>query len=177
MSNEEYKTIRYIYQEKHESLPPPPWKSVPIDIRGVTAIGFGDNSDFLLVLSHSGIGVVDVLTGQTLAREPSFFPSDPYPVAAAGIGPLAGATVRLSGIWGGGMRTMSPDGWMLYKIAPNWPDECVVLCPPDAPELEDEGTATMLVKDANPSIRAYGFSDTGRSLAVSNTELLLWSRP
>jgi len=66
-------------------------------------------------------------------------------------------------------------GWVIHRAAPNWPLECV-LCPPGHGELDDEATATILRKDLDPPIRTIGFSDSGKTLVVANTELFLWSR-
>jgi hypothetical protein len=64
----------------------------------------------------------------------------------------------------------------VHRVAPNWPLECAVLCPPASPEFNDEAAATMLLKDLDPEIRALGFSDTGKTLVVANTRLFLWRR-
>ena len=61
---------------------------------------------------------------------------------------------------------MTLDGWVIHRVAPDWPLECVVLCPPGHGEPEDEATATMLLKDMDPPIRALGFSDSGKTLVV-----------
>jgi hypothetical protein len=56
------------------------------------------------------------------------------------------------------------------------PDECAVLCPPNAHDIEDHGDATVLLKDLDQEIRAIGFSDSGKTVVVANTELHLWNR-
>jgi hypothetical protein len=71
---------------------------------------------------------------------------------------------------------MTSDGWVIHRATPNWPAECAVLCPPEAPELEDTDTSTVLVKDVLSTIRAFGFSDSGRSMVVTDTSLHVWMR-
>lgn len=178
MSSTLSEQLRDAYRNMAEMAAPAPWRRIQIHIGGVTAVGFGPGTELLLVLSHDGLGVVDVPIGAVVARgaESDEGADDAYPIHATGIGPLAGQRVPLAGLWGGGLRTTAPDGWVVHRIAPNWPAECAVLCPPDAPELDDPERATMLAKDLEPAIRALGFSDSGRSLVVATTELLLWSR-
>lgn len=178
MHYNEYRQIREIYQRKQASTAPLPWHRVPIRIGGVTAVGFGVDTEQLLVLTHSGLGVVDCTTGVTLARKSGQDSDveDPHPIRIAGIGPLEAQIIPLAGLWGGGLRTMTPDGWVVHRAAPNWPAECSVLCPPEAPELEDTDTSILLVKDVLPSIRAFGFSDSGQSMIVADSSLYVWTR-
>lgn len=177
MSSEGHEQIRDAYRRKPEAHAPQPWQRVLVHVGGVTAVGFGANAEWLLVLSHSGFGVIDPVTGAVVARERDHdLADDPYPLAATGIGPLAGERVPLAGLWGGGLRTTSRDGWAVHRASPNWPAECAVLCPPDSPELDAEAAGTMLLKDLDPPIRALGFSESGRTLVVANTHLFLWTR-
>ena len=178
MANDEHQAFREMYQRMQVAEPPLPWRRVLNHVGGVTAVGFGPGTELLLVLTHSGVGVIDCTTGAVVVQEAESeqMLDDPYPVSAPGIGPLAGQNVCLGGLWGGGLKTIAPDGWVVHRVAPNWPTECAVLCPPDAPELDDSGASTMVVKDLDPPIRALGFSDSGRSLVVASTELFLWHR-
>jgi hypothetical protein len=175
---DEYRALREAYRRKPQQEAPQPWRRIQLYINGLTAVGFGPGTELLLVLSHSGLGVVDCVTGRVVARdaEDRDLPDGGFPVWAPGIGPLAGQRVPLMGLWGGGLRTMAPDGWVIHRAAPNWPLECAVLCPPHAHEIEDHGDATVLLKDLDPEIRAIGFSDSGKTLVVANTELHLWNR-
>lgn len=178
MNTDAPQDLRTLYRQMVECESPPPWRRVQIRIGGVVAIGFGADTELLLVVTHSGLGVVDVPSGKVVARKIEVSDDDynDRPIVAKGIGPLQGQCVPLAGLWGGGLRTMSQDGWVIHRAAPNWPAECIVLCPPDHPEIEDYSTATMLLKDIEPPARALGFSDSGRSLAVANTQLYLWLR-
>jgi hypothetical protein len=178
MTSDEYEHLRQAYRRKEAQDAPAPWRRIPLYVNGLVAVGFGPGTDLLLCYSHSGFGVVDCATGRVIAREYENreLPDDPHPVWAPGIGPLAGLRVPLAGLWGGGLRSMTLDGWVIHRVTPDWPLECAVLCPPGHGEPEDEASATMLLKDLDPAIRAFGFSDSGRTLVVANTELFLWSR-
>ncbi|MCE3552394.1 hypothetical protein LWC33_13095 [Pseudonocardia sp. RS11V-5] len=106
------------------------------------------------------------------------FEDDPYPVSAPGIGPLEGQRIAVAGLWGGGLRAFTPDGWWVTVIAPDWPEEGVVLVPPDAPDpLEDPTASQLVVAGGYGPVRAAGFSDTGRTLVVATTRLHVWTRP
>lgn len=180
MTNEiDNSNLRKVYQAMPESGPPHPWKSVKIHVGGVIAVGFAANSELLLVLTHSGRGVVDCATGEVVARcvDIEDDGGDPHPISLMGIGPLSGQRIHLAGLWGGGLRLMTCDGWVAHRAAPNWPGESAMLCPPHAAELSDDPSAvTMLVKDADVPIRAIGFSDSGCSLVVATTKLFVWIR-
>jgi hypothetical protein len=110
--------IRAALRSKTAVEPPAPWRSRPIWIGGITAVGFAPGTDLLVVLSHNGVGVVDPFTAQTVARsgdDDTY--GDHYPVAVAGIGPVACTRIPLAGLWGGGLRTFTPDGWRVAVIA------------------------------------------------------------
>ncbi|MEU4217708.1 hypothetical protein [Actinoplanes sp. NPDC026623] len=120
---------------------------------------------------------------------------DHYPVAVAGIGPVAGTRIPLAGPCGGGLRAFTPDGWRVAVIAPDWPDEkgrpdprpAPPIRPPTRPPLRppisarpptpaadptadpDPGAdpdAALIIHDDDP-IRTAGFSDSGRVLVVA----------
>lgn len=173
MTNEQ---LRQAYLSMTLRSAPPPWRPVTIHVGGVVAVGYGHDTDMLLILTHSGLGVVDCTTGKTLAREGDANPIDPYPTSADGIGPLRGQRIPIAGLWGGGLRANTADGWGLYKASPNWPSDCAILCPPGVPDIDDPTRVTMVARNLDPPIRAIGFSDTGKSFVIANTELLLWCR-
>jgi hypothetical protein len=77
-------------------------------------------------------------TGSVVARDVKgdLLDDNPYPIYTHEIGRLEGQRIPLAGLWGGGLRTTSPDGWVAHRVAPSWPVECAVLCPPDDPEFE-----------------------------------------
>lgn len=168
--------IRAALRSKTAVEPPAPWRSRPIWIGGITAVGFAPGTDLLVVLSHNGVGVVDPFTAQTVARsgdDDTY--GDHYPVAVAGIGPVAGTRIPLAGLWGGGLRTFTPDGWRVAVIAPDWPGEKVALISPGAADPAADPEAAVIIHDDDP-IRAVGFSDSGRVLAVATSRLYLWTR-
>lgn len=158
--------------------PPSPWKQVTAHaVGGLEMVGFAENSDLLLVVSSQGRGVFDCLTGERIARDhdTSFFWYDPAKLSSLGIGPLDGQIIRLAGMYGGGLATSSGDGWSLRCIAPTWPDYRVLLCPPFLDIYDDLAACVQIEQDYE--IRAFGFSDTGKSMVVAqNHTLYLYAR-
>src|ERR1700677_2578198 len=47
-----------------------------------------------------------------------------------GFGPLAGQTVRTSGLAGGGLAVSTADGWTAERLVLDWPEESLLLVPP-----------------------------------------------
>ena len=108
--------------------PPPPWKRVTIRaVGGLTEVGFGRGSDLLLIVSSRGLGVLDCLSGELVARDRSetFDHVDQHELLADGIGPLEGQKVRLSGLAGGGLAASTFDSWLMDIETYEWPEKCV----------------------------------------------------
>jgi hypothetical protein len=168
--------IRAALRSKTAVEPPAPWRSRALRVGGITAVGFAPGTDLLVVLSHNGVGVVDPFIPRTVARsyEDDTY-GDHYPVAVAGIGPVAGTRIPLAGLWGGGLRTFTPDSWRVAVIAPDWPGEKVALFPPGTADPDADPEAALIIHDDDP-IRAAGFSDSGRVLVVATSRLFLWTR-
>ncbi|WP_045748274.1 hypothetical protein [Actinoplanes rectilineatus] len=172
-----YADFRAALRTRPVTEPPAPWRVRPTRIGGVTGVGFAPGSDLLVVLSHNGVGVFDPDTARTVAREDdddTF--GDHYPVAVAGIGPFEGRRISLAGLWGGGLRTFTSDGWRVAVVAPDWPGEKVVLVPPGGADPVADPAAALVIHDGDP-VRAAGFSDSGRVLVVATSSLHLWVRP
>lgn len=155
--------------ERFRNLPllPPkePWLPVAtLAIGGFEALGFSEDSKYLLVLSSQGSSVIGSADGGMLARDSSPGMGDWLDfdnLRAEGNGPLKGQSVRLAGIFGGGLPTVSVDGWVLDKLAPDWPSSFVTLSSPGSSPWV-EGQANEITRIAPTSgedtVMAYGFS-------------------
>src|SRR5262249_37257854 len=104
--------------------PEPPWRLIGgFGIGGVTAVGVGPRSDLLLVVSWSGRGVFDCVTGERVARDPAAPQDgtenwqDDFELEAQGIGPLEGQRIRTAGLFGGGLPRLTHDGWIVEQLA------------------------------------------------------------
>jgi hypothetical protein len=152
--------------------PPEPWHAVAVHaVGGLTDIGYAPDSDLLLVVSHDGHGVFDGLTGERRARDPEPLDNtwhDPVHLVATGIGPLADQRIRLAGLWCGGLTRITVDGWRLDVVSPSWADDAVFLVPPRGDLYR--GDATKLLDW--DQVRAAGFSETGRTLAIAQAHTL-----
>jgi hypothetical protein len=150
-----------------------PWRRLgAIAVGGLQHVGFASGRDLLLVLSSSGRGVIDCATGQRLARDDGEYYPDIGSLEAEGIGPLAGETVHVTGIDGGGLTRGTKDGWGIELHPLSWPEEELFLCPPGQTMLwQPAGDQPGLLKlqPFPTTLVAYGFSPTGRSLVIATS--------
>jgi hypothetical protein len=145
---------------------PKPWRQLPVyAIGGLFQVGYASGTDLLLVLSHQGRGVFDCNSGEKIARDHTdaynFF--DPIRLMAEGFGPLAGQTIRMAGLFGGGLTLTTLDGWGLEVQARVWPTHSVFLSAPGTRE------PVCIGEDGVCEMRACGFSETGRSFVIATS--------
>lgn len=164
---------------------PEPWRCVfphahGTPVGGLVGIGFATHPesghDLVLAVSHSGHGLFDAVTGERIARDDDPDPEDALPDEASGLscpglGPVAGSRVRVAGLFGGGLRTATEDGWCLEVAGPVRSDDRVLLS-----RAGREGE--WWIHDADcAELRAAGFSPSGQTLAVAtSSDLALWTR-
>jgi len=171
------------FRQYPESAPPAPWKLTGCGpIGGLLQIGFALDSELLLVVSSEGRGVFDCRTGEPVARDYDIDEerwADTIRLTTKGIGPLKRQTLRMAGIWGGGLPLYTADGWSVNVIALNWAEWIVMLCPPKSSVYSDATFEQCTKVYSGGPIRACGFSFTGRSLAIaegSGVSLTLFTR-
>jgi hypothetical protein len=115
--------------------------------------------------------VFDCREAGLLARDDDAgFRFDVGNLVVAGIGPLAQALVRTSGLHGGGLAVTNVDGWELERHPLSWPDDEFFLSPPGQTILwQPPGDAMKLTKLAGFSseVRAFGFSPTGKTFIIA----------
>lgn len=163
------------------SAPPSPWRCTgSFSVGGLTDVGFGTNSDLLLVISSTGRGVIDCTTGEKVAREYGDGDwHDTLALEAKGIGPLADQTMKTAGLYGGGLPRTSVDGWTTEDFMLDWPDHTLLLLPPGAWAYGDgfNKPANYTKVAVESELRAWGFSPTGRCLVLATTsDLTCWHR-
>src|SRR5690349_1016102 len=105
--------LEFIYDMRKQE-PPPPWRLVASrTVAALCDVGYAPDSDLLLVLSNSGRGVFDCLTGELLARDQSEIwdrvEFDFTKLTARGIGPLQDVRIRTAGQHGGGLPIYTTD--------------------------------------------------------------------
>ena len=149
------------------SVPPAPWKSLGVVLTGgLIGVGFAENSDLLLVVTHDGRGVIDCTTGIRVARDRSpDFDFGENDRSVEGVGPLAGTNVCVAGsIYGGALPPVTDDGWVLEGILTNRSDDLIRLLPPTRGEASTDAVTEFT--DFVPEVRVFGFSPTGNSFVI-----------
>lgn len=172
MTTAHLESLRSTIQDRQVTSPPYPWiESARYVVAGLLEVGFHRDSDLLLGLSASGLGVFDCLTGEKVAREHGefFFPNR-Y-LECEGIGPLAGSTIRMSGVSGGGLAVAAPDNWHVETVTLTWPDHHLLLVEPDSwLHGERYNRPWVFYKLAvERELRAFGFSWSGNSLVIATS--------
>lgn len=169
---------------------PPPWRPVldgTTPIGGLQGIGFAvhpeDGRDLVMVTSMDGHGLFDAVTGEKIARDrdpdtDTASPDGTPDLACPGLGPVAGTRVRIAGLFGGGLHATTPDGWCIDVVAPEWPNERVLLSTDGGAFKGEHGGSWWHVFHSDYStLRAVGFSPSGCTLAVAtSSDLTLWAR-
>lgn len=161
---------------------PAPWRHVPTSsVGGIHSAGLDQDGRYLLLISHSGRGLLDCNTGEKIARDYDEDEGrwlDRQKLVAQGIGPLEGAEIAIAGRFiGGGLAASTRDGWYVNKTTLAWPRTYVwAEAPGEARGFTGGGTFYRLWDWDEPF--AWGFSQSGRTLlcACSNA-VALWTRP
>jgi hypothetical protein len=152
--------------------PPSPWHRVAtISVGGLRSVGFGRNSELLLVISSAGRGVIDCGTGEKVARDDDEYYENEQFLEAEGIGPLQGQAIRISGLFGGGLPTPTSDGWSVELVSLDWPVKDILLLEPHSFLYGSlYGKPAIFHKiGAESELRACGFSYSGSSLVVATS--------
>ncbi|MCE9729709.1 hypothetical protein [Pectobacterium sp. IFB5596] len=160
--------------------PPTAWHPrVEIAVGGLTEIGFSHRQNhLLLVISSSGRGVFNCITGEKVARDVEEYGSwyDPINLTCKGIGPLADEDISIAGLCGGGLPMCNQYGETLVRAAPEWPLEVLIWCPPSKDALcigHQEGCLKLL----SDHFRCTGFSWNGEFIiSATSSDITVWHR-
>jgi len=154
---------------------PLPWRDLgAFGIGGLISVGFGSDDTWLLVTSHQGRGVFNSRTGERVARDAGIGDwEDPFTLSAQGIGPLEAQTVRMSGLYGGGLPRLTADHWSVEPVFYDWPSGSVILehGPKTTVWLEERAAGCARLCDVD-AVRAIGFSRSGNSLVIAESHTL-----
>lgn len=162
------------------TAPPYPWQQVTIlPVGGLRAVGYDRHSDLLLIVSSQGRGVVDCLSGQKVARDYEEYHGDEKHLEAEGIGPLAGKTIYMTGLHGGGLPLQTEDTWRLEIVTLDWPVNDIFLFAPSSwiygSFVAKPDHSVKLASEAE--LRACGFSHTGCSFVIATaSDLTIYRR-
>lgn len=166
--------------------PPAPWRLVAdIAVGGLVCVGLDSpihGQEFVIAVSWTGRGVVDAFTGDLVARDRNELPQpwfDELSLQVAGIGPVADRHISVAGLWGGGLRRMTRYHWTVEVLAPDWPEEIVVLQPPGQKiTLKDRASGCVVIDKPVTEVLAAGFCESGRVLVeATSSDLRIYARP
>ena len=120
----------------------------------------------LLVISHAGRGLIEVSSGERVARDyevPTVSSSwiDDQEMSVEGIGPAQNQWFSVVGLWGGELKPSNHDHWSVHsKSSGNQ----------DVPYIRHaQSGAKWLVDTPVTEIRAFGFSPSGRILVLATS--------
>ena len=134
------------------------WKLVKtVAVGGLVNIGFVENSNLLLVVSHSGQGIFDCLTGEKIARNYDdfweFFDAETGQVKGFDI--LESQIIQTHGLIGEDkLLAETTDGWALQVKGEGGCSEIVLVSP--------DNRQQVVGNDEVVEIKAFGFSQSER---------------
>ncbi|MFD8297169.1 hypothetical protein ACFV13_13220 [Streptomyces bauhiniae] len=189
MTTEYQRALRDRYLAAPVMPAPSPWRPVgegTVPVGGLLGIGFAvhpeTGRDLVMVVSSSGHGLFDAVTGERLARDHDPDPETGTPdlspdLTCPGLGPVAGTPIPIAGLFGGGLHSGSGTGWTVRVVSPDWPHDRVLLSADGGVNAGPPGgTWWHIFHSTYSEFRAAGFSPTGRTLAVAtSSDLALWT--
>jgi hypothetical protein len=140
------------------AIVPSVWKKIAyVAVGGLTEVGFVPGCSLLMVVSHQGRGIVDLVSGQRIARDRQETGSwlDAARPAVLGIGPVDGQWIEVAGLAGGRLPTATADGWQARRTV-------------HGVALSGPGEETAAVQEAE-EIRAFGFSPDGQAFILASS--------
>lgn len=159
-----------------------PWRPIVTHaVGGLTAVGFDRTAEVMLVTSATGQSVIDGATGEILYRNRQDDGLDVAALKGTRLDSPADERFDMAGLYGGGLRRVTDDGWSVAHMAGH-----ALLHPKDAsiqflaPEWDSyrKDSTFHLLDRSGEDMRAFGFSWTGRTLALATpSTLVLWGRP
>lgn len=180
MSDDYQRKLRVRLEQIPYAGAPAPWRIVSsIGIGGLIGVGFAEQSDDLLVVSHQGRGLIDCLTGERLARdsEAYFENADESGLTAPGIGRHESTIFPIAGLHGGGLAAYTRDGWGIHSVHLPWPVHVFFLTSNHKELHDDTEHITKIGNDDPCTYRAAGFSRTGRTMVIATScELIIYGR-
>jgi hypothetical protein len=144
-----------------------PWEGpIRIAIRGLWALGF-DAEERLYAITPSGLGVLDAVSGEKLARDHDSDHYDPATERVEGIGPSSGQVIAIAGD-GGGIQTRfqlplrTADRWSVTKSATHATARVTL--------VDAKRRATQVARVER--LYAHGFSPSGRLLVIGESHTI-----
>ena len=153
-------------------------------IGGLENVGYAPQQDNLIVLSSQGQGIFDCITGEKIVRQHNdtdwWQGFNQTTNSIIGFDILDTIEIPTYGLYGeDNLPKITNDGWTLTISQPEPDDK-----PFDQYLVQkiylvsaDEKEKVLVAKDGPCELRAFGFSDTGKSFIVAlSCELTIYSR-
>lgn len=161
--------------------PPDPWRLIGnVAVGGLVAVGFASSSERLLIVGSSGQTIVDCTTGHRLFRDRERDGYCAETLSARGLDQSSSEEIRMCGLHGGALRSVTTDGWSACALAIEWPRQFFILNHPGSDVFMTKlGRAPEFsVLSSDYEARAFGFSWTGRTLILADgSGITIWGRP
>lgn len=149
-------------------------KAMTCAVGGLTEVGFTANEKHIIVLSHSGRGVISTSSFDLVARD-NEIPTIKSPWLdqpgrkVRGIGPVSNEWVSLAGLWGGNLEATCSSEWVSEVDTRGRDEICLI---------KDISTErTYEVDRPLTEVRAFGFSHSGRFLLLAtSSDLSVFSK-
>lgn len=153
-----------------------PWRLIHcIPVGAPIAIGFVDNQ--LLILSHEVRSLINCETGEVTVKEDRNEKPEDYNTneLTYNWSKKFKTPIKIAGIHGGGLSTITYDGWSINVEAPDWPNYDVILEPPLKDFIRNPKECAKLYHDSQP--RAAGFSPSGKNLLIAgDSDVAIYKR-
>ncbi len=162
---------------------PKSWKLLgQFALAGTQAVGFANNSDYLLVVSSNGRGLFDCQKGEKIARDYEDIDDyyDHIALEAKGIGHLENEVIKMSGRHGGGLPNYTHDGWSIKCFEVKFGVKTLTLS-----SHNSWGAYGVLYDKPHDfekiyedfDVVAWGFSPTGKTLIIADSsDLRIYGR-
>ena len=159
-----------------------PWTQVAVlGVGGLNAVGFDRASETMLVTSINGQSVIDGATGEIVYRNREDDGLDTSALKGTRLDHPADERFDMAGLYGGGLRCMTDDGWSVERFGPH-----CVLHPAGASvhflatkwAAHNKDATFHLLDRSDEDSRVLGFSWTGLTLVCATPSTLsIWNRP
>jgi hypothetical protein len=162
------------------------WRlTIQAAVGGASAVGFDRKSEDLLVVSSNGQSVFECTSGERIYRNRASDGYDPMLLEGHRLDEPKASPFAMSGADGGGLLTITSDGWTVDTFHLDWPHTFCILQPPgasiyflhDKPFAPKKDGTYHLVQSQLGKPIAFGFSWSGKSLVwCDRSDLYVWAR-
>lgn len=158
---------------------PEGWRHITsMAVGGLLSVGFSKRkTNFLLVVSSSGRSLFDCTTGEKVERDYEEYEGlDKWNLTCKGIGDLSDEIITICGLNGGALPQSNSAGEILEVVAPNWPEQDLILCRNHKyPLIEGHQSYCNVIYTEH--LRGFGFSWCGNYIvAACSSDFDLWQR-